>query len=113
MQIFISFSITGNGKIIPKGTDIFIIIQNLHRDEKVWKDPLRCVPERYLPENDEKRHPFTFLPFSYGPRNCIGKIITKYNEFPYETSFVTIYYRRLSMQPKERLGSYCPNFRSI
>ncbi|NP_001165981.1 cytochrome P450 4AB14 precursor [Nasonia vitripennis] len=59
--------------MVPAGTDIFVPIHILHRDPKYWSDPLKFDPDRFLPGEAEKRYPFTYLPFSHGPRNCIGQ----------------------------------------
>lgn len=60
------------GKTIPAGTNIGIAIYVLHRDERFFPDPLKFKPERFLDE--DKKHPYCFVPFSAGSRNCIGKL---------------------------------------
>lgn len=61
------------GYFIPKGTILQLHIFDLHRDPRIYPDPIKFDPDRFLPENYNNRHPFAYLPFSAGPRNCIGK----------------------------------------
>lgn len=64
--------VTASGYLIPKGTLMALHIYDLHRDARVFPDPEKFDPYRFLPENCVNRHPFAYLPFSGGPRNCIG-----------------------------------------
>ncbi|XP_066257685.1 cytochrome P450 4C1-like [Euwallacea similis] len=57
---------------VLKGCSIVFGVFNLHRNEKYYPDPYKFNPDRFLPEETAKRPPAAFIPFSYGPRNCIG-----------------------------------------
>lgn len=58
---------------VPSGSTSILCILHTHRSEKYWPEPLKFDPDRFLPEEVAKRHPYAFMPFSGGPRNCIGK----------------------------------------
>lgn len=62
-----------DGYRIPKGVNCFINLFSLHKNPKYFKDPESFIPERFLGEEFTTRHPFSYLPFSGGPKNCIGQ----------------------------------------
>ncbi|EDW01979.1 GH21738 [Drosophila grimshawi] len=62
-----------NNLIMPKGTQIIVHIFDIHRNPLYFEEPNEFIPERFLPENSTQRHPFAFIPFSAGRRNCIGQ----------------------------------------
>ncbi|XP_011066198.1 PREDICTED: cytochrome P450 4C1 [Acromyrmex echinatior] len=59
--------------IIPAKTIVHLNIYGLHRDPNFWPNPEIFDPDRFLSENIRNRHPYSYLPFSAGPRNCIGQ----------------------------------------
>lgn len=62
-----------DGYKIPKGVNCFINLFSLHKNPKYFKDPESFIPERFLTEEITARHPYSYLPFSGGPKNCIGQ----------------------------------------
>ena len=62
-----------DGYLIPSGTQLCVFTYTLHHNPEVWENPEDFDPLRFHPSNTENRHPFAYMPFSAGQRNCIGQ----------------------------------------
>uniref|UniRef100_A0A1I8N5X8 Uncharacterized protein n=2 Tax=Musca domestica TaxID=7370 RepID=A0A1I8N5X8_MUSDO len=67
----IADTVVGGNLFLPKRTQINLHIYDIHRNPKYFPDPEVFRPERFM--SSEKRHPYAFIPFSVGQRNCIGQ----------------------------------------
>ncbi|CAC5419323.1 CYP4B1 [Mytilus coruscus] len=65
--------ITIDNVTIPAGVVVDMGIYMLHHHPDVWPDNDVFRPERFLQEDIAERHPYSFLPFAAGSRNCIGQ----------------------------------------
>lgn len=60
------------GTTLPPRTIVFVSAYAQHRRADVWEDPERFDPDRFLPQVEAERPKSSYLPFSAGPRFCIG-----------------------------------------
>jgi len=60
--------------IIPKNTYILLLIYVMHRNSEYFESPEKFIPERWqsITDTDIKKGGF-YIPFSDGPRVCIGQ----------------------------------------
>lgn len=56
---------------MPRGCNIGLATHVLHRDPTIYFEPDSFKPERFL--GIDQYHPYAFVGFSAGPRNCIGQ----------------------------------------
>ncbi|WAR13743.1 CP4B1-like protein [Mya arenaria] len=62
------------GFTIPEGSHVAIDIYNIHHNASMWgEDYDNFRPSRFEGDAARDMDPFAFVPFSAGPRNCIGQ----------------------------------------
>ncbi|TYH47373.1 hypothetical protein ES332_D11G407400v1 [Gossypium tomentosum] len=60
---------------VKAGQDIMISVYNIHHSSQVWERAEEFVPERFDLESsvpNESNTDYRFIPFSGGPRKCVG-----------------------------------------
>ena len=65
-------SATFNGYTVPKGTIVGMSSWMMHRDERIWPEPEKFKPERWLEPSEAKRLDKYLVAFTKGSRQCIG-----------------------------------------
>lgn len=59
-----------NGVDVPRGSLMMVVPWLLHRNPKLWSEPDRFLPERFI---DDQPQRYSYVPFSIGPRVCTGQ----------------------------------------
>ncbi|KAJ8872981.1 hypothetical protein PR048_026597 [Dryococelus australis] len=73
IQRILKEDINIEGYDIPAGTAVTVLIYYANRNPEYFPNPEEFNPDNFLPERVLSRHNFAFVPFSAGPRNCIGQ----------------------------------------
>ncbi|KAK9695696.1 Cytochrome P450 [Popillia japonica] len=58
---------------VPATTTVVIAPFVLHRSPKNFPNPDVFNPDNFLPEKCQERHFYSYIPFSAGPRSCVGR----------------------------------------
>jgi cytochrome P450 len=62
---------------VPAGTEIYIPLYCIQRHPGLWPEPDVFDPDRFRPGSEKQRHRLATIPFSVGPRNCIGQTFAR------------------------------------
>lgn len=63
----------GEGLTVNPGDTMFILLNKVHRDPKIWEDPDRFEPDRFSFEQAKEIPHNAWKPFGNGQRSCIGR----------------------------------------
>ena len=66
------YKVANSNYVIEKGMIVIVPIDAIHHDPEIYDNPSEFRPERFHPDEVNKRHAMSWLPFGEGPRNCIG-----------------------------------------
>lgn len=58
---------------VPSNCTVLVGTFKLHRSEEIYENPNKFNPDNFLPEKSANRHYYSFIPFSAGPRSCVGR----------------------------------------
>lgn len=59
---------------LPPGANAVVVPAAIHMNPKYFPDPQKFNPDRFLPEESVKRPVGAYIPFSSGPRGCLGDL---------------------------------------
>lgn len=59
--------------VVPAGATVVVATIKMHRQPHIYPNPDVFNPDNFLPENTANRHYYAFVPFSAGPRSCVGR----------------------------------------
>jgi len=62
---------------VPAGTEVYISPYYIQRNPHLWAAPDVFNPDRFDPAAQMDTDPLALLPFSVGPRNCIGEHLAR------------------------------------
>uniref|UniRef100_UPI00358DEC25 cytochrome P450 2J2-like isoform X2 n=1 Tax=Myxine glutinosa TaxID=7769 RepID=UPI00358DEC25 len=85
---YTTHDITINNYHIPKKTIVFLNLTSVLNDPEKWETPGEFRPEHFLDEEGHFQKPEAFLPFSAGPRVCLGEALAKMELFLFFTSIL-------------------------
>ncbi|GAB6019211.1 hypothetical protein CHUAL_000823 [Chamberlinius hualienensis] len=71
-----------DGHELPGHTNVIVLTYLLHRNPQLFPEPEKFNPSRFFQHNEARTgiKNFSYIPFSAGPRNCIGQKFAQMEE---------------------------------
>ncbi|XP_050692357.1 cytochrome P450 18a1-like [Eriocheir sinensis] len=100
------------GFTIPEGTNVIPLLFACHMDGKLWEDPEKFDPMRFIDSEGGLKRPKQFMPFGTGRRMCLGNVLARSELFLFFTSILHVF--DLALPPGEPLptleGRLCSTY---
>lgn len=75
-RVVVGDGLTLHGHFFPPGTVLSVPAYTIHHSKEIWGDDADLFrPERWTSLTDRQKK--AFIPFSYGPRACVGRNIAE------------------------------------
>ena len=103
------------GKFVPEGVIVSVPTYSLLRNEEVFENAAEYIPDRWLTDDQEKKRRMLamHLPFSTGPRACIGRNIAYFEQIVVIATLVKFYDFKVpenfELETQERFNSNAGN----
>ncbi|XP_066494094.1 cytochrome P450 2J2-like [Tiliqua scincoides] len=97
-----------HGYTIPKGTMVFTNLVSVHHDKTQWKYPCEFNPSNFLNDEGDFLKPEAFMPFSAGPRMCLGENLARMELFLFFTSILRSF--QVFWPDQSKAPDLTPNF---
>ncbi|XP_011194517.2 probable cytochrome P450 6a13 [Zeugodacus cucurbitae] len=72
-----AYRVPNSAYIIERGTCVLVPVYAIHHDQNIYPDPEQFDPSRFDADAVMARHACAYLSFDDGPRNCLGKRLSK------------------------------------
>ncbi|GMR45694.1 hypothetical protein PMAYCL1PPCAC_15890, partial [Pristionchus mayeri] len=82
------------GVTLPKNLPVIVAPWICQRDPDHWERPDEFFPDHFMPEKVATRDPYAYVPFSAGPRNCVGQKFA----IAEEKTVLSWFFRRYSVE---------------
>jgi len=101
----LSESLTLENVAVSIGTNVLVSGYAMHNNPRVWTNPRVFDPDRFTKEAEFARPKAAYFPFSYGPRECIGKGMAEYESVIVLSSLLKRYTFKLNVPPNWKFST--------